>query len=472
MAADLIAVPQMNDSSSAKPKKARRTELLFCVGVFVFCYLVLGASPVRQIADSKYSMLLSESLLYHHSFTLDSYAIPRQPATVQARWFNKRPYTYVGRIYQVQLFDGHLYYYLPPGGSVLSLPFVAVMNAFGISASNADGTFNLAGETQMEVLIATVLMAGLAVIFYVTARMFLARGWSVLIALGATFGTQVWSTASRALWQETWSIFLLGIVILMLLRHEFGYSRLRPVLLATIFAWMYFVRPTNALPILAISIYIALYQRKILAPYVVTGVVWFAAFIAFSWYHFHDWLPHYYLYAVFGFSTFWTALAGHLISPSRGFLIFVPVVLFTLYLLARYRSRLEQHRLVVLSLTVIVLHVLIHSTFGFWVAGASYGPRYMTGLIPWFVLLSALGIKAMLGAHKDAVSKRYSLGRIAETAAGIVLLSISVFINAQGAIFQSTYEWNGRPPPVESNFERVWDWNDPEFLVGIKEYFR
>ena len=126
----------------------------------------------------------------------------------------------------------------------------------------------------------------------------------------------------------------------------------------------------------------------------------------------------------------------------------------------------------VLSLVVVVLHLLIHSTFGFWVAGASYGPRYMTGLIPWFVLLSILGIKAMLCAHKDSTIKRFSLARMAETAGGAALLSISVFMNAQGAIFQSTYEWNGKPPPVESNFDRVWDWNDPEFLVGIKEYFR
>src|SRR5258708_39862140 len=96
--------------------------------------------------------------------------MPREPATVQARWFNKQPYTYVGRIYQVQLFEGHLYYFLPQGGSVLSLPFVAVMNVFGISASNADGTFNLAGETQMEVLIATVLMAGAGGGFFFNSR--------------------------------------------------------------------------------------------------------------------------------------------------------------------------------------------------------------------------------------------------------------------------------------------------------------
>lgn len=64
-----------------------------------------------------------------------------------------------------------------------------------------------------------------------------------------------------------------------------------------------------------------------------------------------------------------------------------------------------------------------------------------------------------------------SFTRWAELSAGGMLLFISVFMNAQGAIFQSTYTWNAGPPDVGIKFERVWDWRDPQFLVGIKEYF-
>src|SRR5882762_4113543 len=170
------------------------------------------------------------------------------------------------------------------------MPLVALMNAFGISASNADGTFNLEGETVIELAIAAVLMAGLTVIFYLTGRLFLSRCWSILIALGAALGTQVWSTATRALWSETWGTLLMGIVILMLVRHELGLHRLRPVLLASLMAWMYFVRPTNSIPILAVSIYLLLFERKIFSWYVITGGVWLAGFVAYSWYHFHEWL--------------------------------------------------------------------------------------------------------------------------------------------------------------------------------------
>lgn len=453
--------------------KTRRAELLICAGLFVFSALIFWGSPVRQIADSNYSMLLSQSLLYHHSFMLDSFAIPRLQPTVQSKWFRQRPYTYNGKeTYQIQVIGDHLYYYLPPGTSVLSMPLVALMNAFGFSASNADGTFNLEGETVIELAIAALLMAGLTVIFYLTGRLLLSRSWSILVALGAALGTQVWSTATRALWSETWGTLLVGIVILMIVRHELGLHRLRPVLLASLMAWMYFVRPTNSIPILAVSIYLLLFERKIFSWYVITGLVWLAGFVAYSWYHFHDWLPHYYLYAQFGLSTFWVALAGNLISPSRGLLIFVPVIVFVFYLPVRYRRELEHRRLAVLSLAVIFAHLLLISCFSFWVGGASYGPRYSTALVPWFVLLSILGIKAMLAARAADAGKTRAFARRAELAAGGALLFISVFINAQGAIFQSTYSWNAGPPDVGIAFERVWDWRDAQFLVGIKKYFR
>jgi hypothetical protein len=452
--------------------KTRRAELLICTGLFVLSALIFWGAPVQQIADSNYSMLLSQSLLYHHSFMLDGYAIPRLQPTVQSKWFRKEPYTYNGKeTYQIQVIDNHLYYFLPPGTSVLSMPFVALMNAFGISASNADGTFNLNGETVIELSIAAVLMAGLTVIFYLTGRLFLSRRWCTLVALGAALGTQVWSTATRALWSETWGVLLTGIVILMLVRREVGRHRPRPVLLASLLAWMYFVRPANSVPILVVSIYILLFERKIFSLYVITGGVWLAGFVAYSWYHFHDWLPYYYLYAQFGLSTFWVALAGNLISPSRGLLIFVPVVGFVFYLLVRYRRELEHRRLAVLSLAVIFAHLLLISCFSFWVGGASYGPRYSTALVPWFVLLSILGIKAMLAERTADAGKRRSFARRAELAAGGALLFTSVFINAQGAIYQSTYSWNAGPPDVGIAFERVWDWKDPQFLVGIKEHF-
>jgi hypothetical protein len=105
--------------------------------IFVFASLVFLNSPVHQVTDSNYSMLVSESLLYHGSFMLDQYAIPRLNPVPQSGYVTN------GNIYQLELVNNHIYYAFPPGSSVLSAPCVAIMNVFGMSAVNLDGTYSI-----------------------------------------------------------------------------------------------------------------------------------------------------------------------------------------------------------------------------------------------------------------------------------------------------------------------------------------
>src|SRR6266498_5071475 len=191
-----------------------RVDALTALAIFVGLFLIFWFSPIRQLTDSNYSMLLSESLLHHRSFALDHYAIPRLTPTWHDNTFKN------GEMYQLELVGPHLYYYFPPGSSVLSLPHVAVMNVTGISAANSDGTYSPDGEGIIETTLAAILMAALAAIFYWMARLVLPINWSVVLALAGAFATQVWSTASRALWSDTWGILLLGIVVWMLLLQE------------------------------------------------------------------------------------------------------------------------------------------------------------------------------------------------------------------------------------------------------------
>src|ERR1700694_5749467 len=102
-------------------------------------FLVFWLSPVHQVTDSAYSMLLSESVLKHHSFALDGYAISK--SEVKDHW-------------QLELVNDHIYYGYPAGSSLLSVPLVAIMNVFDLSAANADGTFSQRGEVKMEAIVA------------------------------------------------------------------------------------------------------------------------------------------------------------------------------------------------------------------------------------------------------------------------------------------------------------------------------
>lgn len=428
--------------------------------VFVLTLSIFLVSRIHQVADSEYSMLLSQSLLSHRSFALDSYALPRYEPVWHGYYFKNGP------AYQLEVTGDHLYYHLPPGSSVLSAPFVAVFNLFGISAANADGTYDRRGEVVIEAGLAALLMALLAVIFFYTARLLLSVKWSVIVAFGGALGTQVYSTASRALWSETWGILLLGLVIFLLLRSETGKRGFNPVLLASLLSWMYFVRPTFSVPILAITVYLFIYHRRLILSFVATGAAWLVLFVLYSWSHFGQLLPNYYRASRLQFDTFWEALAGNLISPSRGLLVYVPSLLFVAYLLVRYRRHLVHQRLVWLSLAIIAGHLAVISSFSHWWGGHSFGPRFTTGLVPWFVLLGILGVRAMLNWREQKVEASF-IGWRVQLACGALLLLMSAFINTRGAASHATWLWNMRPLEIDQHPERLWDWSQPQFLAGI-----
>jgi hypothetical protein len=428
--------------------------------IFILTLSIFMLSRIHQVADSAYSMLLSQSLVSHGQFALDNYSLPRYEPVWHGYYFKNGP------IYQLEIVGEHLYYHPPPGSSVLSAPFVAVLNLFGVSAASPDGTYNPRGEVMIEAGLAALLMAALTVIFLYTARLMLPLRWSVIIALGGALGTQVYSTASRALWSETWGILLLGIVLLLLLRSETEKRVINPLLLATLLSWMYFVRPTFSVHIIAISIYLFIFYRRLFLPYAVTGIVWLAAFVLYSWAHFGQLLPSYFRASRLQFDTFWVALAGNLISPSRGLLIYVPSLLFVAFLVVRHWRRIIYQRLVWLSAVVIIVHLLVVSSFPHWWGGHSFGPRFTTGLVPWFVLLAILGVRAMLGWRDESGATGLAAWRVQLICGGLLLLA-SAFINTRGATSHATWLWNSRPVGVDEHPERLWDWSQPQFLAGL-----
>lgn len=434
----------------------RRSDSLMAASILALSFLIFSVSGVHQVADSSFSMLLSESLIHHHTFALDNVALPPEEPVWWGDYFK------YGNLYQLEVVNGHVYYYFPPGSSVLSIPFVAVMNAAGVSAVNADGTYNPGGEVRIEAAIAALLMAALAVIFFAMARLVLPLWWSVIVAFGAALGTQIWSTASRSLWSDTWGSFLLGLVLLMLLGAETNRLRLKPILLATLLSWMYIVRPTFAVHIIAITVYIFLFYRSVIFPYAIAGAVWFAVFAVYSWHLFGHLLPSYFRAGRLQFEVFWTAFAGNLISPGRGLMVYVPVLFFIGYLLVRYRRWIAYPRLVVLAIAVTVAHLVIISGFIHWWGGHSFGARFSTGLVPWFALLAILSLQAMLKAHTNRAQTRKL-----ELSTGAGLLLLSMVINGLGATSHATWLWNSRPVNIDERPERNWDWRQPQFLAGL-----
>jgi hypothetical protein len=410
--------------------------------IFALTSAIFLASPVRGLTDSRYSPLVGEALLRHGSFVLD-------------QWFGHRP----NLTYQVERVGGHVYYWFPHGGPVLATPFVWVLGRFGLSAVAPDGSYDSGGDRIVQAVLAALFMGLLAVVFLRTARLILPPRWSWFVALAGSLGTQVWSTASRVLWGDTFLVLILGAVVWLLVLHETNRRPLSAPLLATLLAWGYFTRPTASLAIVAVTLYVALHHRALVVSYLATGAVWIAVFVTYSWITFGTLLPTYYRIHTFSLGTVGSGLLGILFSPSRGQLVFVPVTLFVAYLVVRYWRSLPLRRLIMPALVTVLAYVMLIAAFDQWHGGHSYGPRYLTPLVPWLVLLAALGLHALL--------ERRAPGMRIELAAGAVLLVCSVLVQARGACAPETWAWNKTPSDVSLHPERVWSWRDPQPLAGL-----
>jgi hypothetical protein len=126
---------------------------------------------------------------------------------------------------------------------------------------------------------------------------------------------------------------------------------------------------------------------------------------------------------------------------------------------------LKSRALAILATAVITGHILLVSAFanrlGDWWGGASFGPRYLAELVPWFALLAMLALNAMLRSSMKTRYQRVTL------VAGVVLLGMSVFVNARGALSEATWKWT---QPINDRQMRalLWDWRHPQFLAGLQ----
>lgn len=413
-------------------------------------FVVFWASPVRHASDARYTLLVSENLLRTGRLSLDRHLTYGRADT-----------------YNLERVGGHLYYAPPAGGAVFSIPFVLALRPLGISALDAEGRYDAAGEARAQRIVASALMAALTVLFFRTARLLLSTGSSLLVALSAALGTQVWSTASRALWSDTWSIALLGYVVWRVAAWELAGRAIRPEWLATLLAAVFFARPTGAAHVLVVTAYVALCRPRVLGRVAATGAAWLAVFVAYSWALYGRPLPSYYRFWHLGTSAGWQPLVANLVSPSRGLLVCVPLVLVVSYLIVRYRGMVgaADRRLAILAVAGVCGQFLILALWYAWWGGHSYGARLTTGTVPWIALLAAIALRAALDARRGGAVPR--LTARFEAAAGLALVVASVFIQARGALADATQLWNVRPADVDEHPERVWDWRYPQWLAGL-----
>jgi hypothetical protein len=388
---------------------------------------------------------------------------------------------------------GHFYDSHPPVGPLLALPVYALPAWIGIPA-RAELIANLFSKLAASLMVA---LSGV-LIFRASKQVLIptlagsahdadhATRIALLAAIAYGLATGVWSTASLAMWTHTPAV--LGFAVAL-----WALTTGRVAVAGVAAAAACFSRPATAPAAALLGLYLAhrawrdgwdsagAAQRRM-------DVLRFSAAAALT--GLTGVLYNYWLFnnAVGGapFRTgYWVeelgtsgmftgslpvGLAGLTVSPSRGILVYSPIVVAAVYGAMRaWRTPLDSNKtpaplgradailLVRYSSLAALAILLTYSKFIVWWGGHGYGPRYLTDAMPFLGPMFALGLSPIFGR-----ASRARAGQIAVIAA----LTYSIGIQAIGAFcWPSSWTLNDNPPYRY----RLWDWRESDIELCIRD---
>ena len=359
--------------------------------------------------------------------------------------------------YAIECHDGDPYGLFPIGTSLLSIPFVFTAERL---SPGLDAYLTNHIPMAFEGFIASLYGAAAGTLFF---WMVLAKFRSTQIAGALTvifcFGTSMWSIATRALWQHGPLILMLTTAMLLLL-----HARRHPACVGFLglpLAAAFIIRPTAAIPIVVLSLYVVVAYRSLFIPYVIGAAVVAVPWLIYNVHVFHQLLPAYYLpHRLDGSSTIAVAMLGNLVSPSRGVFVFSPILLIAIPGFVLSLRERDDRLLHVAFASIALLHWFVVSRFPHWWGGYCFGPRLMSDVLPFLVYFAGFGIRAVL----DIGPRRRRRAGIAVLG---MLTAISIIIHAQGALRWASQAWVADPFSVDEHPERVWSWSDPQFARAL-----
>jgi hypothetical protein len=400
-------------------------------------------------ADTRPTRYLPISILTELDFDLDEF-----PFLYSARTW---PAPEGELPYYLRRARGHLMSNYPVMPAILSLPVYALPVLFGLT----DGTVTSGDYSQTEIVgtalakVSASLAVALSVgLIYLALLRFASPASACWIAAIYAFATSSWSVSSQGLWQTAMSQPLFAAALYAFAIAE---DRPRAVTLAGLALGLSAAcRPPNVLLLLVFFVYVVFHHRPRVLAFTIPPLVIGSFVIAYNIFYFGSPIGG---YVRVGAAEFFNApspeaLAGLLVSPSRGMLYYSPVLIFawaglTGALVSRRDPLLEY------SALATVLLLLFYSTWRWWNAAFSYSYRFLVDLLPALALFLAV-------IWPWVMARRWRVALL------MVATVFSIGVQAIGA-FCYPCGWYETPVPVSStNDARFWDWSDPEFLRCLR----
>lgn len=429
----------MTETVAAPRARLLRADLAIGA-VLGLCFFVCYNANGREIAsaDSQAAKFSSVMLARRHALSLDG-IVGRQPLYGERQAF-------------VRDRQGHWRntYPLPP---VIEGAGVAALLR-GVRLLSLDAPLAPAIVSKVT---ASLLTALAGVFAFVTARRFCGTGRAALVATGFSLGTGLWPMAAQTLWQHasfTWSL----MAAITIWTADARPTPLRWAVLGVLLGWSLSARP-QSLPMIGILAAGMLWHaptgsRAALAAGILLPVGIFATLNMIWFGHPAGALPQFERLnlAVHKARSTWQAplqgIAGLLVSPSRGLLIFSPIVAVALF------PRASPGRTPFLRwmLAAAAAQLLLYSSYSVWWGGYTYGPRYLLDLLPPLVPAASLAMS------------RIATGHYAVRTAAAAALAWSIVTSATGAFCYPHDEWNNDPVNLDQAHERLWDVRDSQIL--------
>jgi len=451
--------------------------------VFVTCLIVYLAND-RAITsnDNIPSSLLAFNWLKNHTLDLDVFRNSSYYGTNCSRCLGNAPYFFV------EAPNGHLTSTYPIGVSIVTFPlyfvffiwvkfwdliqtlFTGVPHPFpDITKQNFDSQ-----RLYFEKLAAAISTALAVSIFYLSVRLKFSQSIALISTFIYAFATSTWVSSAQGLRQHTISNLVVTSLIFCVLKvNASGGNRRRILLVLTgiLCGLLPGVRVSSFLFVVSITLYIIFIYRK-------EAIFFFLGF--FSLLLNAGWNFHYFgfglsRFIVGGYSRMTTKgsffeeyyhftlerLAGGflflLANPNFGLFMFSPVLLFgILALFEVFQLKANRDEQFILCMTFAAFGLFIqYCFFRTWTGGnGSYGPRYMTDVLPIITYLIAYSIAYWFeSSHQKNIGLRLGICGIFLTC-----LMVSTFVQVTGAFGRTP--WGNIPIPLDN--VRVWEWQDTQ----------
>jgi hypothetical protein len=428
----------------------RRQNIAIAIIVFIASLTVYRSNDGNAYTfDSAPASLFALNALERHTFSFDDFRTSYLNTGGARYIFTEAP-------------NGHLEPIFPIGTALLATPYYVwhfvIAAGRGPLPDITAVTFESMRLTQ-EKEAASLIAALAAALFFLCATRLSRWPGALLATVAFTFGSDMWTVASQALWQHGSVALVTLAMILPLLSRPPHELRGRMLLLAGLCAgYLPVIRPTALVYSLAGIAFVSWFAPKKFAIFgagiiagILPGVIWNVAV-------FHSLIGGYAVndqsYA-FSFQQFFEGASGLLVSPSRGIFVFTPFVLFSIAgAVVAWRQRSSQARLMQLLSLASLATFANYAFFTRWQGGSTFGPRYLTDLIPTAALLLAYVIPSDI--RTATVARRLS------TAVLALAIAASVGVQFVGANGEPKTNWSGVPLDLTAAPERVWAWRDSQ----------